>query len=110
LAAASRCGSTTTLFADHQATLPLKTGSIAEISATPSRWHQRARVGHLDLPEDVALAATNERVARRPSPRSLRRPDDAVARAHALIAAAKRPIAVIGSSAMRLSDPTCCAA
>src|SRR5207248_9053344 len=30
---------------------------------------------------------------------------DALARAHALIAQAKRPIAVLGSSAMRLADP-----
>jgi len=61
---------------------------------------------HLDLPEDVALASTNE-----PAPAAIRpanvprAPDSAIARAGALIAAAQRPIAVLGSSAMRIADP-----
>jgi acetolactate synthase-1/2/3 large subunit len=61
---------------------------------------------HLDLPEDVALAAAREEVpairfpARQP-PAS----DDVLAQAHALIAEARRPIAVLGASAMRLADP-----
>ncbi len=61
---------------------------------------------HLDLPEDVALAAAREAVpafaeaaAGRPAS------DEALAKAHALIAEARRPIAVLGSSAMRLADP-----
>ena len=61
---------------------------------------------HLDLPEDVALAPTNEQVAAPAQPATLAAaPDAAIARAAELIAAAKRPIAVIGSSAMRLADP-----
>jgi acetolactate synthase-1/2/3 large subunit len=61
---------------------------------------------HLDLPEDVALATTNELVAAAPAvtPRALAEDDD-VARAAALIGVARRPVAVIGASAMRLADP-----
>src|SRR5260370_935049 len=62
--------------------------------------------GQLDRREDVALAPGAE-----PLP-ALARPDTigaasepVVARAHGLIAAAQRPIAVIGSSAMRMRDP-----
>src|SRR5919109_3202851 len=62
---------------------------------------------HLDLPEDVALAATNERV---PAPAQARRlapaSDAALGRAGELIAAAERPIAVLGSTAMRVADPS----
>ena len=60
---------------------------------------------HLDLPEDVALAATNEEVAA-PAPGEPRpRPDAAIARAAELLAGARRPIAVLGSTAMRVGDP-----
>jgi acetolactate synthase-1/2/3 large subunit len=62
---------------------------------------------HLDLPEDVAVAPTTEaappsaaRVPLAPAPEAL------VTRAAELIAAARRPVAVIGSSAMRLADPS----
>jgi acetolactate synthase-1/2/3 large subunit len=62
---------------------------------------------HLDLPEDVALAPTNES-APAPTVRKTVAPvsDGAVARAHELIAAAKRPVAVLGSTAMRMCDPS----
>jgi acetolactate synthase-1/2/3 large subunit len=61
---------------------------------------------HLDLPEDVALALTNEPVSALAEPPRLPvAPDDAIARAADLIAGANRPIAVIGASAMRLRDP-----
>jgi acetolactate synthase-1/2/3 large subunit len=60
---------------------------------------------HLDLPEDVALATAQEPV---PSPirpaRIADAPEAAIRRAADLIAAAKRPVAVIGASAMRLGD------
>jgi acetolactate synthase I/II/III large subunit len=61
---------------------------------------------HLDLPEDVALAAAKEAVPAPAPVRALAPPGDAaIARAGELIAAAKRPVAVIGSSAMRIADP-----
>jgi acetolactate synthase-1/2/3 large subunit len=61
---------------------------------------------HLDLPEDVALAATREKVAApKPLDQLPQAPDAAVAKAGDLIAKAKRPIAVLGSSAMRLANP-----
>ena len=62
---------------------------------------------HLDLPEDVALAPATEAVpppaARVPLAPT---PEATAMRAAELIAAAKRPIAIIGSSAMRLADPS----
>jgi acetolactate synthase-1/2/3 large subunit len=61
---------------------------------------------HLDLPEDVALAPAKEAVPAPAAIRALSPPGDAaIARAAELIAAAKRPVAVIGSSAMRIADP-----
>src|SRR5438105_12460761 len=62
---------------------------------------------HLDLPEDVALAATNEQIAAPAQPAKLAAAADAaLARAGELIAAAERPIAVLGATAMRLADPS----
>ena len=64
---------------------------------------------HLDLPEDVALApGDRSRAAAPAAPRRdrRRRRTPTIARAGELIAAAKRPVAVIGSSAMRLADPS----
>jgi len=61
---------------------------------------------HLDLPEDVALAPARENAAPAEAAAPFGRPDQAaIARAGELIAAAKRPIAVLGSSAMRVPDP-----
>jgi acetolactate synthase-1/2/3 large subunit len=61
---------------------------------------------HLDLPEDVALAPAKEGPLAPAAVRALAAPaDTAIARAAELIAAAKRPVAVIGSSAMRIADP-----
>jgi acetolactate synthase-1/2/3 large subunit len=62
---------------------------------------------HLDLPEDVALAPATESVDPTTFVKRLAPASDAdIERAGTLIAAAKRPVAVIGSSAMRLADPT----
>ena len=61
---------------------------------------------HLDLPEDVALAPAGESV---PALHEIPAPDppaaESLAAAAARIAAACRPVAVIGASAMRLGDP-----
>src|SRR5262252_1276066 len=91
-----------------KATFRLEPGKVAATVAEAVRIAMTEPRGpvHLDLPEDVALAPAREEVPTIPSPaRPAAAPDDALARAHALIAKAKRPIAVLGSSAMRLADP-----
>ena len=91
-----------------KATLPLERGCIAETLTQAIRIALSEPKGpvHLDLPEDVALAATNEQVAAPAQPAKLAHaPDAAIARAAELIAAAERPIAVLGSTAMRVADP-----
>jgi acetolactate synthase-1/2/3 large subunit len=91
-----------------KATLALKQGRIGETLVEAIRLAQSEPKGpvHLDLPEDVALAPTNEPVPTPDAPARLAvAPADAIARAGELIAAARRPVAVIGASAMRLADP-----
>src|SRR5499426_3450978 len=92
-----------------KATLRLERGRIGETLAQALALALSEPMGpvHLDLPEDVALAPTNEAVPpAAPRARIALAPDGAIARAGELIAAAKRPIAVIGASAMRLADPS----
>src|SRR4051812_35347992 len=92
-----------------KATLQLKKGQIGEAvsEAIAIALSEPRGPVHLDLPEDVALAPTNEQVPAPGRPAATARAPDAVlARAGALIAAAKRPIAVLGSSAMRVADPS----
>jgi len=61
---------------------------------------------HLDLPEDVALAPALEQVAPPVAAAKLAAAaDGAIDRAGELIAGAKRPVAVLGSSAMRVAEP-----
>src|SRR6516162_5423753 len=91
-----------------KATLSLKRGAIGETltHAIAIALSEPKGPVHLDLPEDVALAATNEPMPPPAQAASLAPPSlAALARAGELIAAAKRPIAVLGSSAMRLGDP-----
>ncbi len=92
-----------------KATLRLEPGRIVEAVNGAIALAMSEPMGpvHLDLPEDVAVAPAREAAAA-PLQRIgvVPAPDVALAKAGALIAAAKRPIAVIGSSAMRLSDPT----
>jgi acetolactate synthase I/II/III large subunit len=91
-----------------KATLPLRKGRIAETLVDAIRLACSEPKGpvHLDLAEDVALASTNEPVPALAAPgRLAAAPDAAIDRAAELIASAKRPIAVLGSSAMRMRDP-----
>jgi acetolactate synthase I/II/III large subunit len=91
-----------------KATFRLEPGKVAATVAEAVRIAMTEPRGpvHLDLPEDVALAPAKEAVPAIPSPtRAAAAPDAAIAQVHALIAKAKRPIAVLGSSAMRLADP-----
>jgi acetolactate synthase-1/2/3 large subunit len=91
-----------------KATLPLARGRIAETMTEAIALALSEPKGpvHLDLPEDVALAATNEAVAAPAQPARLApAPDAAITRAAELLAGARRPIAVLGSTAMRVADP-----
>src|ERR1700730_10566303 len=91
-----------------KATLPLRKGRIGETLVEAIRLACSEPRGpvHLDLSEDVALAPTNEPVPVLVAPAGLAAaPEAAIARAAALIASAKRPIAVLGAAAMRLRDP-----
>jgi acetolactate synthase-1/2/3 large subunit len=91
-----------------KATFRLEPGKVAATVAEAVRIAMSEPRGpvHLDLPEDVAVASAREEVPAIPSPaRPAAAPDAALAPAHALIAKAKRPIAVLGASAMRVADP-----
>jgi len=91
-----------------KATLPLRKGEIGATLAAAIRLALSEPQGpvHLDLPEDVALAAANEPIPElAPAARLAAAAEQAIERAGELIAAARRPIAIIGSSAMRLADP-----
>jgi len=91
-----------------KATLKLEPGCVAETVTRAIALSLSEPKGpvHLDLPEDVALAATNEELAAPAKPEKLAAaPDAALARAAELIAAAKRPIAILGATAMRVADP-----
>jgi acetolactate synthase-1/2/3 large subunit len=91
-----------------KATLQLKTGAIAETVNEAIRIAMSEPKGpvHLDLPEDVALAPAREPAAAPKPVQTLAPPSDAaLARTAELIAKARRPIAVLGSSAMRMARP-----
>src|SRR5262245_16222415 len=61
---------------------------------------------HLDLPEDVALQPAHAEPSNSEPPAPLApAPAAAIAKAGELMAKARRPIAVLGSSAMRLATP-----
>src|SRR5499425_177275 len=91
-----------------KATLKLEQGCVTETltQAIALALSEPRGPVHLDLPEDVALAATNEELVAPARPATLAAAPDAVlARARELIAAAERPIAVLGATAMRLANP-----
>jgi len=90
-----------------KATMRLEPGRIGETLAEALRIALSEPQGpvHLDLPEDVALAPTSETVPSIPTgslPPAA--PDAAIARAGEILRAVRRPVAVIGASAMRLAD------
>src|ERR1700731_331060 len=92
-----------------KATLQLRKGEIGATltAAIALALSEPQGPVHLDLPEDVALAPTNEPVPALAGPAKL--PPAAAAaieRAAELVDAARRPIAVLGASAMRLPNST----
>ena len=91
-----------------KASLPLRTGSVATTVAEAIRLSLSEPMGpvHLDLPEDVALAPALEDEIEIAPPARLPVPRDEALRAAArLIAGARKPIAIIGASAMRMKEP-----
>jgi len=91
-----------------KATLRLEPGKVATTVAEAIRIAMSEPRGpvHLDLPEDVALAVAREDVpAIAPAAQQPQAPGEALAKVHERVASARRPIAVLGSSAMRLADP-----
>ena len=90
-------------------TLPLDFNNVAETVTRAVELAMTEPRGpvHLDLPEDVSLAQAKRPVVperidihRRPAPQAA-----SIAKAAGLLSAAKRPLAVIGSNAMRMTDP-----
>ena len=91
-----------------KATLPLRTGRVAPVLAEAIEIAVSEPAGpvHLDLPEDVAMAEATETVPTVPAARrAAAAPAASVDRAAELLRNARRPVAVIGASAMRLRDP-----
>ncbi len=98
-----------------KATLRLRPGEIVATLTQALKLALAEPQGpvHLDLPEDVALAPATETLApateaveAMPERARLTPASDAfIAQAGALLRAAKRPLAVIGASAMRMRDP-----
>jgi acetolactate synthase-1/2/3 large subunit len=91
-----------------KATLPLREGRVGSVLAEAIEIALSEPCGpvHLDLPEDVATAEASEAV---PAIATGRRPGAAspssLERAAELLRAARRPIVVLGSSAMRVKHP-----
>ena len=103
-----------------KATLRLRTGEIVATLAQALKLALSEPPGpvHIDLPEDVALARATETLARAteaPAPATGTlpalpvplppAPETSIARAGELLRTAKRPVAVIGASAMRMRNP-----
>src|SRR5262249_12124301 len=92
-----------------KAALKLERGCVAETLSHAIALALSEPKGpvHLDLPEDVALAATNERVPSPARPTALAAaPDSARAGGGDLLARATQPIAVRGATARRLAAPS----
>src|ERR1044071_7667756 len=91
-----------------KASFRLEKGRIAETVKEAIRIAMSEPRGpvHLDLPEDVALAPANgDAAAMKALSKILPPTPDMIGKAAELIARAKRPIAVLGSTAMRIADP-----
>lgn len=90
-----------------KAILPLREGTIAETVAKAVQIAMSEPMGpvHLDLPEDVAVAMATESLPESQAPTRIAAASDAQIQAGIdILSGAERPVAVIGSSAMRLKD------
>ncbi len=91
-----------------KASLAFRKGRVAAVLAEALELAVSEPAGpvHIDLPEDVALAPAVEEVP--PIPIGRRRrpaPDAAIQQAAELLRRARRPVAVLGASAMRMARP-----
>ena len=90
-----------------KASLALRDGAIAATLVEAIRIAMSEPMGpvHLDLPEDVALAQATEATPALPGGTPQQpAPDAAIETAGRIIRDARRPVAVLGSSAMRMGD------
>ena len=90
-----------------KASLAIRRGRVASLLAEALETARSEPPGpvHLDLPEDVALAAATEDVPSIPRGRPCRAASEtALVRAAEVLRRARRPIAVVGASAMRLRN------
>jgi acetolactate synthase I/II/III large subunit len=91
-----------------KATLPLREGRVAAVLAEAIEIALSEPLGpvHLDLPEDVAMAPATEDVPSIAAGRRLPRAGaPSLERAAELLRSSRRPIVVLGSSAMRVRNP-----
>jgi acetolactate synthase-1/2/3 large subunit len=92
-----------------KASLPLRRGRVGSVVAEALEIALSEPPGpvHLDLPEDVALGVATEDLPLIPRGRPLRPASEAaIVRAAELLRRARRPIAVMGASAMRVRNVT----
>ena len=90
-----------------KATLPLRKGNVAETLEKALRIALSEPMGpvHLDLPEDVALAPATEDAPPIPEGDSLPpASDEDIQKLGEVLRQAKRPVAILGMSAMRLKS------
>jgi acetolactate synthase-1/2/3 large subunit len=91
-----------------KATLPLREGRVAATLAEALDLALGEPPGpvHLDVPEDVLMAPAREEIPPLPAERRLSAAaPSSLERAAELLRAARRPIAVVGASAMRVRNP-----
>lgn len=91
-----------------KASLPLRAGKIAATLADALSIALSEPQGpvHLDLPEDVALAATSDAIPDIPAGARLAAPDMTdLDTAYRRLAATRQPVAIIGADARRMRDP-----
>lgn len=103
------------MYIDHQqlfapitkASMVLREGTVAETVAEAIRLSLTEPMGpvHLDLPEDVAVAMTTQSLPELTAPVPVAPASDAgVQSALEVLGGAKRPVAILGSNAMRMHD------
>jgi acetolactate synthase I/II/III large subunit len=92
-----------------KASLAARADNVAEVTAEAIRIAMTEPRGpvHIDLPEDVSLAPAVEAKTASTVPARLPKATDAdIDMAAKTLAGARRPVAVLGSTAMRMADPS----